>query len=108
MPLNLVLTTEQKIQVTLNPATAAGNPAELDGAPVWQVLEGDCTLEVAEGGKSAYILAGTAGLPCTVEVKADADLDEGEVRELTDPIAVNVVAAEAAGLGLGAGEPELK
>jgi hypothetical protein len=107
MPLNLVLTTEQKIQVTINPATAAGNPAELDGIPAWNVLEGDCTLQVAEDGKSAYILSGNVG-STVVEIAADADLDDDEVRTITDLIAVNVVAAEAAGLGLGAGEPELK
>lgn len=107
MPLNLVLTTEQKILVTLNPLTAAGNPAELDGTPVWTVLEGDSTLQVAEDGKSAYILSGNAG-STVVEITADADLDDDEVRTITDLIAVNVVAAEAAGLGLGAGEPELK
>lgn len=107
MPLNLVLTNEQKITVTLNPQTAAGNPASLDGAPIWAVTEGDCTIEVAEGGLSCTILSGGVGVS-TVTVTADADLDEGDVREIADLIAVNVVAAEAAGLGLGAGEPELK
>ena len=106
MPLNIVLTTEQKITVALAPTTAAGNAATLDGAPVWAV-EGDATLSVAEDGLSAEIISGGVGIS-TVTVTADADLDEGELREISDVIAVNVVAPEAAGLGLSAGEPELK
>jgi len=43
-------TSEQKVLISLNPVTAAGNPATLDGAPVWSVIEGDCTLvrEISE------------------------------------------------------------
>lgn len=107
MPLNLALTTEQKISVTLTPTTAAGNPATLDGAPVWAVTEGDATVEVSEDGLTATIISGEVGIS-TITVTADADLDEGEVREIGDVIALNVVAPEAAGLGLSAGEPELK
>lgn len=107
MPLNIVITNEEKILVSLAPTTAAGNPATLDGAPVWTVTEGDATLEIGEGGLSAYVISGNPGAS-TITVTADADLDEDEVRELADIIAVNVVAAEAAGLGLtmGAAEPK--
>lgn len=107
MPLNIVLTNEEKILVTLNPTTAAGNPAVLDGVPVWTVVEGTATVEPASDGLSAYIVSGDVGAS-TVNIAADADLDEGEVREITDAIAVNVVAAEAAGLGLTMGTAEPK
>lgn len=107
MPLNLAITNEEKILVSLSPTTAAGNPATLDGEATWAVTEGDATLEVQPGGMSAYIISGGPG-SSTVSVAADADLDAGEIRELSDIIAVNVVAAEAAGLGLTAGTAEPK
>ncbi len=107
MPLSLAITNEEKILVTLNPTTAAGNPAVLDGEPVWVVTEGDATLDVQPGGLSAYLISGSVGAS-TVTVAADADLDATELRELTDVIALNVVNAEAAGLGLTAGAAEPK
>lgn len=106
MPLNIALTTEQKVPFTLNPSTAAGNPAAVDGVPVY-TIEGDATVELAEDGLSGFVVSGGVGLS-TITITADGDLDEGEVRELSDVIAVTVVAPEAAALGLAAGEPELK
>ena len=87
MPLNLAITNEEKILVTLSPTTAAGNAAALDGEPTWTVTEGDATLDVLPGGLSAYLISGAAGAS-TVLVSADADLDAGETRELTDVIAL--------------------
>lgn len=107
MPLNIAITNEQKILVTLAPTTAAGNPAPLDGAPVWTVAEGDVTLEVAEDGLSAYIISGVPG-SSLVSISADADMDAGEERQISDVIAVTVVPAEAATMGLSAGSPEQK
>ena len=106
MPLNLAITNEEKINVTLNPVTAGGNPATVDGAPVWTVTEGDATLEVAADGLSAYLISGAAGAS-TVTVTADADLGEGIV-ELSDVIALNVIPAGAAALGFTAGAAEPK
>lgn len=105
MPLNLAITNEEKINVTLNPVTANGNPATVDGAPVWSV-EGDATLEVAADGLSAYLISGAAGAS-TVTVTADADLGEGVVT-LSDVIALNVIPAGAAALGFTAGAAEPK
>ena len=95
-------TSEQKVLVTLNPVTAAGNPATLDGAPVWSVVEGDCTLEVSADGLSCYLVSGAAGVVNQVSVTADADLDAGEVREISELIVYAVVAPEATALGLAA------
>ena len=107
MPLNLAITNEEKILVTLSPTTAAGNAAALDGEPTWTVTEGDATLDILPGGLSAYLISGAAGAS-TVLVSADADLDAGETRELTDVIALNVLNAEAASLGFTAGAAEPK
>lgn len=106
MPLTLAITNEQKIKVTLTPTTASGNPATLDGVPTWTVTSGDATVEPAEDGMSAYLVSGSVGAS-NIEVSADADLGEG-VRRLTDVTGLNVVPAEAAGLGLIAGEAEQK
>jgi len=107
MPLNLAITNEEKILVTIAPTTAAGNPAPLDGEPNWTVTEGDAALDVQPGGLSAYIISGNVGAS-TITVSADADLDEDEVRELSDVVVLNVVAAEAASLGFTAGAAEPK
>lgn len=103
----ITITNEQKVQVTLQPLTAAGNPAILDGAPVWAVTEGDATLEVAEDGLSAFLVSGAADVNSTIAVTADADLGEGVVA-LADTITLAVVAASASTLGLVAGEAILK
>jgi hypothetical protein len=103
----ITITNEQKVQVTLQPVTEAGNPATLDGAPVWAVTEGDATLEVAEDGLSAFLVSGAADVNSTITVTADADLGEGVVA-LTDTITLAVVAASASALGLVTGEAILK
>jgi len=107
MPLNIALTNEEKILVTLAPTTAAGNPATLDGVPTWTVDSGDATLDVQPDGLSAYVVSGTPGAS-NITVSADADLDAGEERTISDVIAVTVVAAEAASLGFSVGTAEPK
>lgn len=106
--MSLILTDEQKVTLALTPKTAAGNPAKLDGAPVWSVSAPEvASLEVAEDGLSATVV--TVGLGAVqVSVSADADLDEGEVRTVSGVLDIEVVAAEAASLGISAGVPELK
>ena len=104
----LVLTDEQKVPLVLAPKTAAGNPAALDGAPVWTVSdETVLELTVSEDGLSASVAAKGLG-SAQVLVVADADLDEGETREISGVLDIVVVAAEAASLGISAGVPEAK
>ena len=95
----ITITNEQKVLVTLAPTTEAGNPATLDGAPVWSVVSGDATLEVSEDGLSAYLVSGEANINSQVEVTADADLGAGVVT-LTDVVDLAVVQASASALGL--------
>lgn len=101
------ITNEQKIKLTLNPTTAAGNPATVDGAPVWTVIEGDATIEPSEDGLSCYLISGEANVNSKITVTADADLGEGVIA-LTDTVDLAVVPASASVLGLTAGEAELK
>ena len=104
----ITITNEQKVEVTLAPVTEAGNPATLDGVPVWAVVEGgDATLEVAADGLSAFLVSGAADVTSQITVTADADLGEGIVT-LTDTIDLAVVAAAASQLGLVAAAPILK
>lgn len=103
----ITITNEQKVTVTLAPTTEAGNPATLDGAPVWTVTEGDATLEVAADGLSCTLISGEADVNSKIEVVADADLGDGVVN-LVDVIDLAVVSAAASTLGLVAGDPELK
>lgn len=103
----ITITNEEKVQVTLAPTTAAGNPATLDGVPTWTVIEGDATLEVSEDGLSAFLVSGNANVNSKIEVTADADLGEGVI-SLTDVIDLAVVAAQASALGLVTGTPILK
>jgi len=101
------ITNEQKIKLTLNPTTAAGNSATVDGAPVWAVIEGDATLEPAEDGLSCYLISGEANVNSKITVTADADLGEGVVA-ITDTVDLAVVPASASALGITAGDAELK
>lgn len=104
----LALTDEQKVALSIEPKTAAGNPARLDGVPVWSVSDAEfLTLEVAPDGLSAVATTtGKLGV-CQIQVTADADLGDG-VRELTALLDIQLVAAEAVTLGIVAGTPEPK
>ena len=103
----ITITNEQKVEVILAPLTEAGNPAQIDGAPVWEVIEGDATLEVAADGMSAYLVSGEANINSKIKVTADADLGDG-ISELSDIIDLAVVPATASLLGLSVGTPVLK
>ena len=106
--MTLILTDEQKVQLSIQPVTSAGNPARVDGVPVWTVSDGTVlTLDVAPDGLSAWAIAtGTLG-PSQVSVSADADLGAG-VRDLTATLDVEVFAAEAVALSISATAPVLK
>lgn len=100
-----VLSNEEKVSVTINPQTAAGNPAQIDGDFSLEVIEGDVTLETAEDG-TKYIVSGAEG-NSKVRISADADLGEG-VQTIEDVVDIIVVPAGASNLGVGFGTPVLK
>lgn len=103
----ITITNEEKVQVTLSPTTAAGNPATLDGAPVWTVTEGDATVEVSADGMSAFLVSGAPDTNSKITITADADLGEGVV-SLEDTVDLAVVLASASVLGIVVGTPILK
>jgi len=105
MALQVTSTNEEKVLITLNPVTAAGNPAGVENLDV-VVVDGDATTEVVEANKSFYVISGSGGLS-NITVTADGDLGAGVVT-LTDTIEYFVTAATATSFGLTAGTPELK
>jgi len=104
MPLELKITNEQKINVTVTPRTDTGKPAKLDGSPSWTVVSGNSQVVVAEDGLSADLVSSDEPGDTIVVVKADADLGEG-VEEISDSITLSVIGATAKNLGLSAGAP---
>lgn len=102
MALELACNNEEKIPVTINPLSAAGKPARVDGAPTWTVTSGTGTVAVAADGLSAEIISGDDPGDTTYLVDADADLGEGVV-PVADTITLHVAGALAANLGLSAG-----
>lgn len=105
--LEVTITNEQQVKVTLNPVTATGKPARVDGAPTWEVVTGNSTVQPADDGLSADLISSDDPGDTDFLVKADADLGEG-VTEISDVIRLTVAGAQAANLGLSAGEPTPK
>lgn len=105
--MQITITNEQQIEVTLNPVTSSGNPAPLDGNPVWEVLTGNSTVIPSADGKSA-ILRSEDGIGDTqIKVTGDADLGAGVV-EISDTIELIVIGAQAQSLGLVPGTAQPK
>jgi hypothetical protein len=103
--LELTLTNEQKVTVSLKPITASGKPAKLDGKPEWTVLSGPAAVTPAADGLSAVIESDDEDLTETViQVDADADLGTG-VEAISDTISVKTTHANAKNIGLVAGAP---
>lgn len=101
-----ILTDAQKVRLEVNPLNKAGNPAKIDGDPVWSSSDPSIiTIEATPDPKVVFaVTTGTLGL-AQVNVKADADLGAG-VREIASVLDVEVIASEAVTLGIQAGTPE--
>ena len=104
----LVLTDAQKVALSVTFLDAAGNPASVDGAPVWGSSDPTIVLvEAATDGLSAVATAvGPLG-SAQVNVTADADLGAG-VESITGLLDVNVVGDKAVTVAIAAGTPEPK
>lgn len=104
MPLEIKITNEQMVSVTVTPRTDSGKPAKLDGSPAWTVISGNSQVVVSEDGLSANLISSDEPGDTTINVQADADLGEG-VETIADVILLTVVGATAKNLGLTAGTP---
>jgi hypothetical protein len=104
MPVEVSITNEQKVNVTLTPVTDTGKPAKLDGAPAWTVVSGNSQVVVADDGLSADLVSSDDPGDTEIVIKADADLGEG-VEEISDMIRLHVLGATAKNLGIKVGTP---
>jgi len=100
---NMILTDVQKFTASIKPVDAKGNPAAVDGLPLWSASD-PAILQItpASDGLSAEVLAvGPLG-NAQVIVTADADLGEGVVG-ITGVLEVEVMASAAVALNVTAG-----
>lgn len=104
--LELNITNEQKIPVTVNPVTATGRPAQLDGPIVVTVQSGDGTVETVDDRTFKAVSGDNPG-DTVYLVSADADLGAGVVT-VSDIVTLHVAGALAESLGLTAGAVEPK
>lgn len=105
MPVEVSLTTEQQVRLSVTPMTPGGQPATVDGEVQWSV-EGACTLEAIDA-TSTWVVAGATIGDSVVTCKADADLGSGVV-PLADTATIHVENPMASNLGLAVDEPVLK
>lgn len=103
--MSLILTDVQKVELSISPTSAAGNPAPVDGSPVWTSSdETVLTVTASEDGLSAVaVTTGKLG-KAQVNVSADADMGEG-VKTVTGVLEVEVRVSEAVSLAVTSGTP---
>lgn len=94
-----LLNTEEG-EAVLSPVDVDGNPARVDGAPVWTKLSGNGTIVPAADGLSAVIKSADAADVSVYEVNADADLGAG-VRSLTATVTITTTVQEPEAQSLG-------
>ncbi len=101
----LKMSAVQKSTVSIKPVDIKGNPAAVDGVPVWGVsADGTVSLFPSDDGLSCDVV-GVAPGTVQVNVSADADLGTG-VKTITGTLDVEVIAAEAVGFAITTGPVE--
>ena len=101
------LTNEQRVLITVEPLTDAGNPAPIDG-PVVFASSDEAIVRIEQvDDRSAYVVAVAASLQAAlVTATFDADLGAG-VRSITASEPFEVVQAEATRGVISVGPVEL-
>jgi len=105
--MDISITSEQKVHIKLNPVTATGKPASLDGVATFTVSAGDATVEVDSDGLGATLISGDAAGTSVVDISADVDLSAG-VTTITESINLIVTDPQASSLGLIVDAPQPK
>lgn len=104
--LMITITDNQQFEVTISPVDAKGNPAPIEGAPVWSVSDPALLTVTAlepDGLTALVVAVGPLGA-AQVLVSADADLGEG-VTTIGGLLDVDIVAGQAVSLEIVAGVP---
>lgn len=102
MPATAACTNEEKVPVTVQPMTAGGKPAPIDGGLTITVLSGDGTVEQVAGALAFNAVSGTSVGDTVFLIEADADLGAG-VTTIGDRLTLTVTAASAVSLGISVG-----
>lgn len=104
------INTDQTIVVSIDPKTASGNSANIDGDATFRAVNstGATTGSFEQLSPTSARFTPTQTGAIQIKVSADADLDEGEVRTLQASGALEVVTPEeeATTLSVTFGEPE--
>ena len=105
---SMKLTDVQKVVGSIAPKDAVGNPAPVDGIPVWVSSDtAIVTVTAAPDGMTAVVEAVGALGTAQISVSADADMGGG-VTTITALADIAVLASEATALGITFGVPEAK
>ena len=104
--LELGCTNEEKIKITVNPVTATGKEAPIDGPITVSVQGGEGTYAIVDA-KSFDVVSGDNPGDTSYLISADADIGEG-VETIQDIVILHVAGAKAASFGMVAGAPEPK
>ena len=109
MPLTKEITNEQKIHFTLNPKTLTGKPAAIEDLKVTAIDPGEnaSTVEVDADSKGFTLFSNDLPGDTTFLVDADAQIGEG-INDIQDTVTLTVKGANAANLGLVAGDAQPK
>lgn len=100
----LILPIDKKVPAHVQPVDAAGNPAQVEGAPVWtSSAENIVTVTASGDGLQAEITPLGALGTAQINVSADADLGSG-VTTIIGVLDVQTVAGEAVSLQIQTGE----
>lgn len=105
--LEVKITNDQEVDVTITPKTDTGKPAKLDGSPAVSVISGNSTFTQSEDGLTLTLRSSDDPGDTEFLVKADADIGEG-VEEISEIIKLSVAGATAKNLGLTVGTPRAK
>lgn len=104
-----ILTIDQAVDVTVSFVDRAGNPAKVDGVPAWSSSDDTVvTVTPAADGLSAVVSSTDKIGTAQVVVRADADLDAGESREIMGSLDLETVGGEAMTASISAGAPHSK
>lgn len=105
--IEIKLSTEEKVKATISPMTPGSKPAPVDGEASWTVTAGDATVEVLEGGFSAFLVSGDTASESKIMVSVDADMGEG-VQTVSQEVSLVCSLPSATTLGFSTEAPVLK
>jgi hypothetical protein len=96
---------DKTVSATVSFVDAKGNPAKVDGVPVWAVDNTDVVVvTAADDGMSATFTPATTLGTAQVSVSADADLGAG-VTQIVGLGTIEVIAGQAVAAQINFGEP---